>query len=168
MTVMTITPRLGWDRTLLVGSALLIVFTMVLLGESPSAQLLAFLLPFLAVVHLSSKGFHNSQLSWMLPLTGYMATFLIGAGLSASNRDIRTMVEIVGVGMCGTFTVMGTYYSFKTFRHQSDHPSGPWRRHIIGGMACNLFLALLITLAAHASYEAKTRSEVVGSALTDR
>jgi len=141
------------------GLAFLTISIMVLFGESQSAQLLAFLFPFLAVAYLTRKGFEDSRLSWMLPLTGYTATFLIGAGLSASNRDIRTMVEIVGVGVCMIFTALGGYYTVEAFRHAGERPSSLWRRHAASGIACNLLLVWLIAVSAHASYVAKTPPE---------
>jgi hypothetical protein len=148
--------------------AVFILTIVVLVQEPQQLQLLAFLLPVLVAWYLRSKSFSDARLSWQLPLVGYPLTFLIGAGMSASNRDIRTEVELVGAGVLMVFVVLGFTYAYKAFRHTRVERPPRWKKDALAGLACNLLLASLVSFLAHASFAAKHQPVPVGTTSIDR
>jgi pyrimidine-specific ribonucleoside hydrolase len=140
---------------IIAGLAVCTVAVVALVHEPQEVQLVAFFLPVLAIWYLQSKSPRNARLSWQLPLTGYALTFAIGAGMSASNRDIRTEAELVGSGVLAVCTWLGFLYSYKTYRHVPNEKPPRWRRDAVAGLVSNLLLAGLALFLAHESYEAK-------------
>jgi len=97
----------------------------------------------------------NPRLSWKIPLIGYALTFLLGAGLSASNKNIRTEVEIVGVAVFLIFSAWGFAYTGLVVREWRNLQWMQWRKHVIFGLLCNVALTWLFASLAYASYVAK-------------
>lgn len=126
-----------------------------LVHQPQKVQLGAFLLPALTVWYLRSKGGSDARLSWQLPLAGYASTFAIGAGISASNRDIRAESELVGVSVFVAMTVLGMTHLYKSVRALPEVKPPQWRKDAAAGLVCNLVLAWAASSLAYASYEAK-------------
>ena len=154
--------------TILALLAVLTVAVVVLVHEPQEVQLVAFFLPALAVWYLQSKSSLDARLSWQLPLTGYALTFAVGAGMSASNRDIRTEAELVGGGVLALCTSLGFLYLYKTYRHLPNEKPPRWRRDAVVGLASNLLLAGLASFLAHESYEAKHYPVPANTTSTDQ
>jgi len=94
-----------------------------------------------AGLYLKNKFARRRRLSWQLPLAGYIVTFLVAAGLSLSNENIRTQVEIVGLGAWAVFSVIGFIFTFIAFYRSKNETR--WRTNAIAGLTCNLLLASL-------------------------
>lgn len=156
----------GPSRAMAFWGAVLCAGAMVVLCEAPWSIVAAFLLPLLVALHLTRRGLDDSQLSWAVPLVGYATTFLIGVGLSASNENVQTTVEIVGAGVCATFTAWGSWYVCSALL-PTIHRAG-WRNgHVVAGVACNVVLGTLVASGAYASYSAKTRPAPQPAGLAD-
>ncbi|MEX5216041.1 MAG: nucleoside hydrolase [Nitrospiraceae bacterium] len=119
------------------------------------AQLAAFFLPILTVWYLQSRSANDSRLSWQVPTVGYAMTFAIGAGLSLSNQDLRTDVELVGAIGLAVVTGFGIVHWYKGVRARPHARSPQWKRDVIAGLVCNLLLAWTGSSLAVASYGAK-------------
>lgn len=154
-------------NTMLAVAAIFMAAIVALVQAPHRLPLLAFLLPLLAIGYLHTKCFRDARWIWQLPLAGYGLTFFIGAGLSASNLDIRTEVELVGVGVFATMAILSLLFSCRAWCRMSADQSSPWRRSAMVGLGCNLLLLSCVSWAAHASYTAKHRLEPQGIAKTE-
>ena len=147
------------------------VFTVAVVAwvhEPQEVDLVAFFLPVLAIWYWQSKSPRDARLSWQLPLVGYALTFAIGAGMSVSNRDIRTEAELVGGGILAICTWLGLFYSYKAYRHVPHEKPPRWRRDAVAGLFSNLLLAGLALFLAHESYEAKHQPVPARTTLIDQ
>lgn len=97
----------------------------------------------------------NPKLSWRPSLIGFVASFLLGAGFSASNMDIRTEVEIAGVAACLVFALLGFAFTYIAFREYRQTPSRRWIRSVIIGLVSNGVLASMTAVLTYESYLAK-------------
>ena len=154
-------------NTMLAVAAIFMAAIVALIQAPHRLPLLAFLLPLLAVGYLHAKCFSDARWIWQLPLAGYGLTFFIGAGLSASNLDIRAEVELVGVGVFATMASLSLLISCRVWYRMPAEQSSSWRRSAMVGLGCNLLLLSCVSWAAHASYAAKHRLEPQGMAPTD-
>lgn len=141
--------------TILALLAVSTVAVVALIHQPQEVQLVAFLLPLLAVWYLRSKGRSDARLSWQLPLAGYASTFAIGAGLSLSNQDLRTDVELVGASAFAVVTVLGIAHLYKGVRAIPVEKPRQWKKDAAAGLICTLLLACAVSSLAYASYEAK-------------
>lgn len=154
--------------TILALLAVCTVAVVALVHQPQEVQLVAFLLPLLAIWYLCSKGRSDARLSWQLPLVGYASTFAIGAGLSLSNQDLRTDVELVGASAFAVVTVLGITHLYKGVRAIPGEKPRQWKKDVAAGLVCNLLLAWLVTSLAQASYEAKHRPAPAGMISIDQ
>jgi purine nucleosidase len=90
--------------------------------------------------------------SWRIPLIGFFATYLWGAGNSLNNTDNRIDVQVVGLIVFTALGLCGLYY---TIRGGLDYRRTPRKRllfHLLGGCFINTILISILVFGAHALY----------------
>jgi hypothetical protein len=97
---------------------------------------------------MTSPSFQSSRSRrsvWLIPVVGFGATYLLVAGVSLSNVDIRTQAEIVGLAALVSFPALGFVLTWRAGKPPL-------------GAAVNSALVVLIVLLASVAYVVKRPS----------
>jgi len=84
----------------------------------------------------------RTRAAWAVPIAGFLTTYLLIAGVSLSNVDIRLQAEFVGLIVLAAFPLIGFILTHR----------GGWPR---SGVVVNLLLTAFVLVLAWIAYAAK-------------
>lgn len=95
----------------------------------------------------STRLSRTARLSWLVPVAGLITTFLLAAGMSASNANIRSEVEVAGLAIMASIAAIGLLFTALTYRRIG--------RTMVPALIVNIMLCALVAALAYAASSEK-------------